>query len=268
MILEHFQLRRPPFEAVADSRFYFPAAGHQQALALLHYAARNAGEAALVCGPAGCGKTLVLRTVRRQLPREQFTVVFAPHFGPADPLEELARFLPPGSAPAEAPPHARLMALARTCAESGRTLVLMLDDLDPATPRTLDTLGLLTQLDVDDLRVSLLLAARDDPPRPSDRLLGVARVGPLPEADVPAYLAHRLRVAGHPTGEPFDPDAARLIARRSAGVPRTIHRIANLAMHLAALASRRRVRAADVEHAADRLVRLAAAPPATTEAHA
>lgn len=265
MILEYFQLRRPPFEAVADSRFYFPAPGHEQARALLHYAARNAGEAALICGPAGCGKTLLLRTVRRQLPREQFTVVFAPHFGSADPLEQLARFLPPGAAPADAPPHARLLTLARASAEAGRTLVLMLDDLAASAPQALDAVASLTHLDVENLRVCLLLAARDDPPCPSDRLLGVARIDPLPAADVPDYLIHRLRIAGHRDGGLFEPPAAERIARHSAGLPRAIHRLANLAMHLAALAGEPRISPGHVDQAAERLTQLAPPPAATAE---
>ncbi len=252
MILEHFQLRSRPFEAVADSRFYFPTPDHDRALALLHYAARNAGEAALLCGPPGCGKTLLLRTVRRQLPREQFTVVFAPQTPAADLIERLARFLPAQLAPPEADPHTQLLAVARTCAHADRALVIMLDGDAGPNNESFTALGWLLNLDVPDLRVAALLTAHDAPPQ-TDRLLGVATIDPLPADQVPAYLAHRLRVAGHPDGQLFEPPAADRVARLSAGVPRTIHRIANLAMHAAALEKRDRVTQADVDAAAERL---------------
>ncbi len=265
MILEHFQLRRPPFEAVADSRFYYPTPCCEQALALLHYAARNSGEAALVCGPPGCGKTLVLRTVRRQLPREQFAVLFATDVAGPDAIRRLAGFIPPSLAPPESDPHVRLHAAAQRCAASGRALVLMLDGGGGPASAVYAILDWLLNLDVADLRASALLTARDAPDD-ADRLLGVAPLTPLPAPDVPPYLAHRLSKAGHPHGAVFESQAAEAIAVHSQGVPRTIHRIANLAMHTAALAQRSMVTADDVQRAVERLGQLRPPEPLASEA--
>ncbi len=265
MILEHFQLRRPPFEAVADSRFYYPTPCCEQALALAHYAARNSGEAALVCGPAGCGKTLVLRTVRRQLPREQFAVVFATDVAGPDAIHRLAGFIPPSLAPPQADAYARLRAAAQSCAVSGRTLVLMLDGGCGPASGVYAILDWLLNLDVADLRASALLTARDVPDD-ADRLLGVAPLTPLPAGHVQPYLVHRLRRAGHRHGALFEPAAVEAIAAHSQGVPRTIHRIANLAMHTAALAQRAMVTADDVQRAVERLGQLRPPEPVASEA--
>ena len=78
MYLEHWSLERPPFEAQPDSRFLFPTPQHEQARAVITYAACEGGEPVLLRGMAGCGKTILLRALRRQLPVELYRVVFVP----------------------------------------------------------------------------------------------------------------------------------------------------------------------------------------------
>ena len=51
MYLDYWSLERPPFEAIADSRFFFHAPQYDDALATLNYAVREAGEPVLVTGP-------------------------------------------------------------------------------------------------------------------------------------------------------------------------------------------------------------------------
>ena len=53
---------------------------------------------------------------------------------------------------------------------------------------------------------------------------------PLRPEDMGAYLEHRLRVAGHPTGRVFDPLAAQAVFDTTRGVPREVNRLAKLAL--------------------------------------
>jgi len=55
-------------------------------------------------------------------------------------------------------------------------------------------------------------------------------VNPLSLAECPGYFQHRLKVAGHPTGELFQADAVELAFQSSLGVPRELNRIAKLAL--------------------------------------
>ena len=60
MYLEHWSLERPPFEAQPDSRFLFPTPQHEQARAVITYAACEGGEPVLLRGMAGSRLTILL----------------------------------------------------------------------------------------------------------------------------------------------------------------------------------------------------------------
>lgn len=51
--------------------------------------------------------------------------------------------------------------------------------------------------------------------------------------DARNYLRHRLKVAGHPTGELFTADAVQRAFQLSLGVPRELNRLAKLALEYA-----------------------------------
>jgi type II secretory pathway predicted ATPase ExeA len=58
-------------------------------------------------------------------------------------------------------------------------------------------------------------------------------LGPMSADDCDGYLRHRLRIAGHPTGEIFLPEARALLATECRGVPRELNRLAKLALETA-----------------------------------
>jgi general secretion pathway protein A len=58
-------------------------------------------------------------------------------------------------------------------------------------------------------------------------------LNPLDLEETGNYLRHRLRVAGHPTGDLFPPDSVERAWQVSKGVPRELNRIAKLALEFA-----------------------------------
>jgi general secretion pathway protein A len=64
----YWELSAKPFEDAADGRSYYPSECHQGALLKLRYAIENRRGGALVVGAPGLGKTLLVRTLARQLP--------------------------------------------------------------------------------------------------------------------------------------------------------------------------------------------------------
>src|SRR5436190_23585668 len=85
----YWHLNRKPFERTSDSSFYYPGETHQGALLKLRYAVESHAGAAVLAGASGTGKTLLVQSLRRQLPAS-----FAPFvhvvFPLSDPQEMLA----------------------------------------------------------------------------------------------------------------------------------------------------------------------------------
>ena len=74
MYQDYWKLTGRPFENRCDSKYYYPAETHQAALLKLHYAIENRRAAAMLCGPGGIGKSLLVSSLHRQL-SDQFRPV-------------------------------------------------------------------------------------------------------------------------------------------------------------------------------------------------
>ncbi|HVT27247.1 MAG TPA: ATPase, partial [Lacipirellulaceae bacterium] len=61
MYLNYWQLASKPFEPSADNKTFFPCETHEAALLKLRYAVDSRRGAVLLAGPAGVGKTAVVR---------------------------------------------------------------------------------------------------------------------------------------------------------------------------------------------------------------
>jgi MSHA biogenesis protein MshM len=137
--------------------------------------------------------------------------------------------------------------------------VLCLDEAQAMPIETLEALRLLTNLETE--KRKLLQVILFGQPELDQKLEGESvrqlkqritfqyRLMALRRDEVDQYLAHRLRVAGFRGDRLFTPSAARLVHRRSGGVPRLINVIAHKAMLLAFGEGAQRVRHAHVRQA-------------------
>ncbi len=267
----HWRLARRPFENQTTAEFYYPGESHQGALLKLRYAVENARDAALLAGAAGLGKTLLLRTLLKQLPEE-----FSPRVHlvfPRMPEEQLLATLAEGLDGQTGEPakdiHTSLrrieQALARA-AEEGRRPVVVIDEAHTLRQTGgLETLRLLLNLQVEErTALSLILCGQPSLLTALDRLpdleqrLGVkCLLRPFHLEETVSYVRHRLAAAGAERGI-FDDSALESLHLLSQGIPRPINRLGDLALHIGVAEERKSITSEQVEAVAGELVAIRA----------
>ena len=109
------------------------------------------------------------------------------------------------------------------------------------SPATLNELKLLTNLNNGERSIlTVILVGQPElreliakQPAVEQRISLNFHLQPLSLEESEAYLRHRLRRAGHATGELFAPEAVQRMFEASKGVPRELNRLAKLALEFA-----------------------------------
>ncbi len=243
MYTAYWGLHQRPFDNGCDLAFYYPGESHQAALLKLRYVIETRQGGAVLAGPAGSGKTLLVAMLRAMLPQQMdpWLHLVYPQISSDELLAWLAGQLS-GRWPAGGLSVAQsLRAIEDTLRENarqGRHAVLVIDEahlLDD--PETLEALRLLMNFQHEGQGcLTLLLAGQvrllplvDRAPPLEERLAVRCLLRPFNEAETAAYVAHRLRVAGcdRPV---FQTEALGTLHRLSEGIARRINRLADLAL--------------------------------------
>ena len=226
-IRSHFSLHAMPFTREFPISKHFGHPGFDEAINELHRVINDGMSAALI-GPAGTGKSVVLRNLIKMLPdiRYRVTYIHVASLSMRDFCRHLATAI--GAKPAGHTGALVDRIQERTAAlieSDALRLVIIVDEAHAMRPEVLGLLRLLTNFDVDSkLVLSIILAGqpplrallrRDDMSAIRGRLAHVSTLQPLSMEQSKAYLRHRLALAGAIT-DLFDPhafDALHEIAR-------------------------------------------------------
>jgi len=246
MYLAHWGLQHRPFRNVPDTRFFFHSVTHDAALAELLYAVEESQGAALLVGPFGSGKTLLLHTLLSGLPGEGYGTAYLVNalMSPAEVVLSAARALGAEDLPesaaevSESYAQARLEDRLSAVTAGGRRAVLAVDDAhvieDPAAWQALRLL--VGQWSEDRGLLTLVLAGHNDllerteaAPGFAERVALRTSLMPLDAAEVLDYVLHRLARAGAASGI-FTRAAADEIARLSGGLPSRVNHLADLSL--------------------------------------
>jgi len=249
MYEEYWQLEIKPFEPAAAEPFRFASSSQQAVLHKLRYAVESRRGAALLAGPSGAGKTLLVDILSEQLGGDQLgervgklvRVVF-PLMSSRDFLVYLAEQL--GAPPADPPQHTveeslrRLEFAFQENSRRGQHAVLVVDEAHLLEDSgLLETLRLLLNLQVDGqaaftlllLGQTSLLSAMQRHATLDERLDMKMLLQPFTAAESAAYINHRLQAA-RATREIFAPDALETAHELTHGIPRQINRLCDLAL--------------------------------------
>ena len=272
MYLDYWQLAKKPFEPGTDRAQFFSSESHEAALLKLRYAVENRRGAAMLAGPAGVGKTMLVQLFRNELAdsfRPQVNVVF-PQMPGRDLLVYLAEQL--GAPPADPPRHTveesvrRLESVLQANAANGRHAVLVIDEAHLLEDcGALEMLRLLLNFEAGGsptLTLILigqmsLISAVGRLPSLEERVAVKALVRSFTLEETAAYVKHRLNTAGA-AREIFTPDALEALHYLGHGVARQINRLADLALLVGYADELPRLGAQQIEAVSEELVTIAA----------
>ncbi len=260
MYIRHFNLTAFPFQPLEHADQLFQSRPARETATRLQHQLELRG-IGLLTGEPGCGKTTSVRHVCAQLhPSRHRTYYVSLSTGSVLDLYqtigwefglEVSRYRAVAR-------RAIRAEISRRLQEANQLPVLVIDDAHHLLNDVLEELRLLTNFAMDsqprlclllvglpELRHRLALTVHESL---SQRIVVRHHHAALDRQELPAYLGHRLRLAGCEL-ELFEPAACEAIFQAARGLPRKIDRVAHYALTAAALEDQRSVTAEHVERA-------------------
>lgn len=246
MYEQRFGLKRRPFPATPDDSLYYPATGHELALASLSRALHDEQGIALLSGPPGAGKTLLGYLLCERL-KDNAVCAFLPNSHLANRTALLQAILYDLSLPheegSEQVLRLRLTDHVLKNTAAGKPTVVVVDEAHHLDADLLEELRLLGNLEAGGrkaLQVILLALPeiQDTLTRPelaafSQRLVVRCELGPLGVEEALDYLLHHLRQAGGRPEKIAEEAALEVLARGARGIPRLLNQAGHQALVVA-----------------------------------
>jgi general secretion pathway protein A len=246
-----YGLREQPFALSTDPKFIFWSASHRRAFDDLLVGLRRREGLLLLTGETGTGKTTLCRAVIDTLGHRTFSaLVLNPYMAGTEVLRVILRDfglvsrdeIRRGSLARADAPHLldTLEGFLRSLVPLDARAVVIVDEAQSLSPEALDQVRMLGAYEEDGQRLlqivlcgqpGLLNTLKTDPLRAlNERITRRAGLNPLLAPEVEGYVRHRLSIAGAEASAVFAPEALRLIAEYSRGLPRRINVLCDRAL--------------------------------------
>lgn len=263
LYMKYFAMHSRPFSLTPDVQYYFSHASAQEAMNKLMFAVRSGEGFTKVTGEIGTGKTLLCRAFLSSL-GEGFVSAYIPnpYVNPQTLLCAIADEL--GIVYEDRDnQHIMLKKLTQflidTYANSGRRVLICLDDAHAMPLHTMEMLRILSNLETPKRKLLQLvlfgqpeldmLLEEKSLRQLKQRISFSAQLFPLSAEEVDDYLQHRIRTSGYRGSRLFTRQVVRRIARVSSGIPRLINIFAHKALIAAYAERRRKVRSSHLQAA-------------------
>lgn len=246
MYTQFFRLSQAPFSISPDPRYLFMSERHREALAHLLYGVDSGGGVVVLTGDIGTGKTTICRCFLEQAPANcNVAYIFNPRLTAIELLQTVCEEFHIDAGPEDGDKSAKryIDALNRfllAAHAQGRNNVLIIDEAQNLSPRVLEQLRLLTNLETSErklLQIILIgqpelraILSRPELEQLAQRIIANYHLTALSVEETASYIQHRLAAAGLSGPSPFPPSSMRQVHRLSAGVPRRINLLCDRAL--------------------------------------
>lgn len=268
MYEEFYGFRDNPFRLTPDPDYLFLSTNHQEALGHLLFGVREGSGVVVITGEIGAGKTMLLRTLVRNLDSSTIVAyIFNPALSAVELLQTINADL--GIPSSSTSKKELIEALNRFLLDQqaeGRRVVVIVDEAQDLEPSVLEQLRLLSNLETERaklLQIMLVgqpelrdILARPDLAQLDQRVTLRWHLGPLNEDETKSYVRHRVRVAAD--GRElvhFSADALTTVYRISHGIPRLINILCHRALLIGYTREERRIERDAILQAAKELGR-------------
>lgn len=241
MYLNHFNLKKLPFENILDSEFFFNSEIHEEAYSRMSFVIEQKKSAGLLSGGYGTGKTFILKKLEKDLTRKGyiFSVINNPRVDDLGLLRMILHNFIGYKVPNQKADV--LMAIEKFFKETykdGKHCVVLIDEAhDIDSENIFEELRLLLNYQNENRNLlTLILSGQDEicekihsNKQFSQRVFLNYKLRPLTLEETKNYIAHRLKVSGSEK-QLFSDEVLSLIYDRTGGIPRRINNICNLAL--------------------------------------
>lgn len=246
MYTSYFGFREEPFNISPDPRFFYANPGHEEAYASILYGIRQRKGYISLIGEAGTGKTTLLRRIVGDL-EKTIRVAFY-YYNTTLTFDEFLDFICTsfGLQVQEGRKLEKIQAIDKFLRErlaEGGTGVVIIDEAHHLADEVLENLRLLSNIELDNHKLlQIVLVGQPELEQKLDRselrqlkqrIAVSCRLGCLKPQAVEPFIHYRMQTAGCNRYDVFSPQAIRLIAARSDGIPRIINTICDNSLSVA-----------------------------------
>jgi putative secretion ATPase (PEP-CTERM system associated) len=238
MYRSYYGFNAKPFQLKPDPNFFFGSTGHKRAMAYLEYGLSQGEGFIVITGEVGAGKTTLMRNLFRKLESEKIVAaqIVNTNLDSDDTLKMVAAAfglpVPHGNA-GKASLLIGLEQFFRQCDQQGKRALLVVDEAQNLSSRTIEELRMLSNFQTDDkpLLQTFLLGQPEfrktmlssEMQQLRQRVTATYHLGPMDLSETRAYIEHRLKTAGWNGNPSFDDDAFTEIHGYTNGIPRQIN---------------------------------------------
>jgi putative secretion ATPase (PEP-CTERM system associated) len=228
-----YGLSAKPFQLRPDPHFFFGSKGHKRAMAYLEYGLSQGEGFIVITGEVGAGKTTLVRNLFNRLPSDQIVAahIVNTHLDPDDTLRMVvSAFGLPHEGSNKTDLLTRLEHFLRFVDQQGKRALLVIDEAQNLSARTVEELRMLSNFQTDDksLLQTFLLGQPEfrvtlhspDMQQLRQRVIASYHLGPMDAQETRAYIEHRLATVGWQGDPAFDSEAHDAIFAHTGGIPR------------------------------------------------